>query len=136
MSLASLVISRIGRTYGVSTGLDSVIIFIFPLGTLTAENMSRSFKTKRRRKEIGNQSSFFPPGFAGNGLILLWMMMASILSMAFLSNIRAILMIPVYEPPIDSDEDIFKQGKTPLIFWPWRKDLLGSSNVWERHTGK
>ena len=128
--------------YGVETPLDSFLILIFPLGTLTAENLSISFqknmktKTQIKKKKI---NSFFSPGFAGNGVLLLWTVMASFITMAFLSNIRATLLKPAYEPPIDSTEDIFKQGKIPIINFEgsfWSRYLKTSNNSWERKAGK
>ena len=46
-------------------------------------------------------------------------------------------MIPVFGDPIDSAEDIFKQGKTPIIgqgFWP--NYLRTSNDLWIKKTGK
>ena len=59
--------------------------------------------------------------------------------MAFLSNIRAILMIPVLEDPIDTTEDLFKQSKLAIIGPEggfMRGYLSGSSNSWERTLGE
>ena len=108
---AFLIISKVGRSYGVETPMDNFLIFIYPLATLTAENMSRSFKKKSKKRN----KSFFSPGFAGNGLLLFWTVMAAFISMAFLSMIRATLIFPVYGDPIDTAEDIFKQGKSTMI---------------------
>ena len=133
VSLACFVASKLGQRYGVGT-LDTVHIFLAPFGTLNAEPMPRWF-TKNNKKE---QKTFFSPGFAGNGLLLLWTVTASFLTMAFLSNIRAMLMIPVHEDPIDNTEHIFRQDKIPLINVEgsfWREYLLGSSNYWERKAG-
>ena len=84
ISAAFIVISKIGRSYGVETPLDNFLIFILPLATLTAECMPRSFKSKSKERN----KSFFSPGFAGNGLLLLWTVAAAFISMAFLSMIR------------------------------------------------
>ena len=135
VSLACRIASKVGQSYGVGT-LDKVQIILFPLGTLNAEPLPRWFTKKKKRKSEHN--TFFSPGFAGNGLLLMWTVMASFLSMAFLSNIRAMLMIPVHERPIDTTEDIFKQDKVPLINLEgsfWREYLLESSNPWERRAG-
>ena len=35
--------------------------------------------------------------------------------MAFLSNIRAMLLKPVYEKPIDTTKNIFDVGKIPVV---------------------
>ena len=135
VSLACSLISRVGQSYGVGT-LDNVLIFLFPFGTLNAEPLPRWFTKKKKNKS--EQQIFFSPGFTGNGLLLLWTVTATFISMAFLSNVRAILMIPVHEHPIDSTEDIFKQDKTPLINLEgsfWREYLVDSSNYWEKRAG-
>ena len=139
--VAMFIVSRVSRCYGVETPLDNVLIFIFPLSTLTAEKMPRCFriKTQKKKKQELRKESFFLPGFTGNTLLLLWTVAASFLSMAFLSNIRAILMIPVLEDPIDTTEDLFKQSKTAIIGPEggfMRGYLSGSSNIWERKLGK
>ena len=132
---AMLVACRISQSYGVESHLDSVRILIWPLATLTAEKMPRCFKSRKH----SSRHSWFPPGFSGNSLLLLWTVMASFLSMAFLSNIRAILMIPVLEDPIDTTEDLFKQSKLAIIGPEggfMRGYLSGSSNIWERTLGE
>ena len=100
---------------------------MLPLSILTAEKMPECFHSKMNTK---CRKSFFSRGSAGNGLILLWTVVASYISMAFHSNIRAMLMIPVYEDPIDTTEDLFERGKI-LIIGPeggyWREYLLGSN---------
>ena len=129
--ISLIIISRIGRSYGVEPPLDVSRIFIYPLATITAEKMPKCFKKHSRNKR------FLSAGVAGNGLLLLWTVVAAFISMAFISNIRAILMISVYEDPVDTTEDIFKQGKTPI--YPlgfWRKYLIESSDIWNKRVGK
>ena len=136
VSFACGVASKVGQSYGVGT-LDIVLIILFPFGTLNAEPLPRWFTKKKKEKADSN--TFFTPGFAGNGLLLMWTVMASFLTMAFLSNIRAMLMIPVHEHPIDTTSDIFKHDKIPLINLEgsfWREYLLESSNPWERRAGQ
>ena len=91
--VSCLIVSRLGETYGVETHLDNVLIMILPLGIITADMMPKCFK----KKNFKPNKTFFSPGFAGNGLLLLWIVSAGFISMAFQSNIRAILMIPVLE---------------------------------------
>ena len=130
---AFIIISKVGRCYGVETPMDNFHIAIYPLSTLTAESMPRSFKRKSKKRN----KSFFSPGFAGNGLLLLWTVMAAFISMAFLSMIRATLMFPVYRDPIDTAEDIFRQGKIPMILkGMWPKYLKTSNDPWIKRTGK
>ena len=108
---------------------------MLPLSILTAEKMPECFQSKMTTK---CRKSFFSRGFAGNGLILLWTVVASFISMAFHSNIRAMLMIPVYEDPIDTTEDLFERGKIPIIGPEggyWREYLLGSNVGSEKMAG-
>ena len=141
VSVALIIIIKIGQMYGVEIPLDYFLIFLFPLGTLTAEDMSRGFRKNKMKMKRNVQHLFFSPGFTTNGLLLLWTVMASFISMAFLSNIRAMLLKPVYESPIDSTEDMIVQGKIPIIgtqgsssIWP--KYFSESNNIWERKAGE
>ena len=112
---------------------------MFPISTLIGENLSEGFRKNKKNNEKKKEKSFFAPGFAGNGLLLVWNAMAVIITMAFLCNIRAILLKPVYDPPIDTTEDIFKQGKIPIILFEgsyWRNYFLTSNNTWEKRTGR
>ena len=118
---ACLIFNKLSQSYGVVPPLDTTLSFFFPLAALTGEKMPRCFEMKQK----SNKKSVFSPGFAGNGLLLLWTVMGSFLSMGFLSNIRAIILLPVYEDPIDSTEDIFQQGKIPAVG-------IGKSKVSER----
>ena len=141
VSVALFVFQKIGQSYGVMSGLDNFLIVMFPFSTLIGENLSEGFRRNKMKKEKKNEkiNSFFPPGFAGNGLLLVWNAMAVIITMAFLCNIRAILLKPMYEAPIDTTEDIFKQGKIPIILFEgsyWRNYFLTSNNTWEKRTGK
>lgn len=104
---------KISQSYGVTSSFDISKILLFPLAILTGENLPRCFRGNSANRR--NRKSLFSPGFAGNGLILLWTVGASFLTMAFLSNIRVILMLPVRDQPIDTTEDIFKQDKIPVI---------------------
>ena len=81
--------------------------------------------------------SFLSPGFARNGLLLLWTVMAAFITMAFLSMIRATLMSPVYGDPIDTAEDIFKEEKTAVMgMGLWQNYLRTSNNFWVKRIGK
>ena len=129
---ASLVISKVGRSYGEEM-VDNFVIFIFPLATLTAEKMTESFKKKNKKRN----KNFFSPGFARNGLLLLWTVMAAFISMAFLSMIRATLLSPFYADPIDTAEDVFKEEKTAVIpMGLWQNYLKASNDLWIKRTGK
>ena len=129
------IVSRLGQTYGVQPHLDNVLFLILPLGIITADFLPQCF----RGGNVKQNKTFFSPGFAGNGLLLLWIVSAGFISMAFQSNIRAILMIPSYEEPVDSTDDLLRLGKIPIIGPEggyWREYLLGSALAPERRAGQ
>ena len=109
-TLACHLVCRVSQSYGVVSPYDGTFVFIFPLAALAGEAVPRGFQSRNKTNK-----SVFSPGFAGNGLLLLWIVMGSFLNMAFLSNIRAILLIPTYDVPIETTEDIFKQDKIPIV---------------------
>ena len=130
-SLMLLIASRAGLSYGVGTS-DITSILLTPFQTLNAESLPGWFSRRATR-------GILSPGFTGNYLLLMWTVMGSLISMAFLCNIRAMLMKPVFQKPIDSTEDILTVGKIPIndvesSFWP--EYLKTSSNKWERLAGE
>ena len=130
-SLMLLIASRAGLSYGVGTS-DITSVLLTPFQTLNAEFLPVWFSRRASRR-------FFSPGFTGNYILLMWTVMGSLVTMAFLCNIRAMLMKPVFQNPIDSTKDIITQGKTPIIgnagsFWP--QYMKTSINKWERLAGK
>ena len=60
------------------------------------------------------------------------------ISFAFMSNIRATLLKPSYETPVDSTEELLKRGITPINSNGgfWEEYLLSSINPWERLAGE
>ena len=116
-TLACHLVCRVSQSYGVVSPYDGTFVFIFPLAALAGEAVPRGFQRRNKKNK-----SVFSPGFTGNGLLLLWVVMGSFLSMSGLCNIRAILLLPSYADPIDTTADIFKQGKIPII-------SLGKCNV-------
>ena len=109
-TLACHLVCRVSQSYGVVSPYDATYFLIFPLAALAGAAVPRGFQRRNKKNK-----SVFSPGFAGNGLLLLWIVMGSFLNMAFLSNIRAILLIPTYDVPIETTEDIFKQDKIPIV---------------------
>ena len=123
--------STVGLAYGVGTG-DITAVLLTPFQTLNAEHLPDWFSKRK-------QDSFFSPGFTGNYLLLMWAVLGSLITMSFLCNIRAMLMKPVFQKPIDTTKDIFTADKTPInndagSFWP--EYLKTSSNEWERLAGE
>ena len=126
-SLVLLIASRAGLSYGVGTS-DVSSVLLTPFQTLNAEFLPAWFSRRATR-------TFFSPGFTGNYLLLVWTVMGSLITMAFLCNIRAMLMKPVFQKPIDYTKDIFTEGKIPInnfagSFWP--QYMKTSSNKCER----
>ena len=136
VSFSLVLASRLGLQYGVGTK-DMVTLLLSPFQTLNAEPLPSWFN-KDKKGEIRNgyrKHSFFTPGFTGNYLLLMWALLGSLISMAFMCNIRAMLMKPVFQKPIDSTKDIFSGEKTTFNnyaggFWP--EYLETSTNKWER----
>ena len=60
------------------------------------------------------------------------------ISFAFMSNIRAMLLKPSYETPVDSTEELLKRGIIPINSNGgfWEEYLLSSINPWERLAGE
>ena len=130
-SLMLLIASRAGLSYGVGTA-DTTSVFLTPFRTLNAEHLPVWFSRRGNRR-------FFSPGFTGNYMLLMWTVLGSLITMAFLCNIRAMLMKPVFQKPVDSTKDIFTLGKIPIYLGRstfWADYLKTSSNEWERLVGQ
>ena len=132
-SFMLLLASRAGQSYGVGTA-DFTSVLLTPFQTLNAEALPVWFSRRATR-------GFFSPGFTGNYLLLMWTVMGNLITMAFLCNIRAMLMKPVFQKPIDSTKDIFTVGKIPINDVAggfWSEYMKTSTNEWEKlagHTG-
>ena len=86
-SFVCILASEVGESYGVGTP-DRVTIFLIPFGLLKAEPMPTWFtknkKNKNKTKAELESQPFLSPGFAGNGLLLVWTVAGSFIAMAFL----------------------------------------------------
>ena len=141
VSVTLVLASYVGLHYGVGT-TDTVTLLFSPFQTLNAEPLPSWFsrdRTQRRSWSSAGHFSFLSPGFTGNYLLLMWAVMGSLITMAFMCNIRAMLMKPVFQKPIDSTKDIFTGDKITLnsdagSFWP--EYLKTSTNEWERLAGE
>ena len=80
--------SAVGRTYGVGTP-DTVSMLLIPFGILKAEPMPTWFtKTTTTTASPWRRSNpLFSRGFAGNGLLLIYTVCGTFLSMAFIRYI-------------------------------------------------
>ena len=127
VSLMLLIASQLGIQYGVGTS-DVITLLLTPFQTLNAESLPTWFIKKDRTTRV------FSPGFSGNFILLMWAVMGSLIALAFMSNIRAMLLKPVYEQPIETTKDIFDVGRIPIIkegsfFTQYFKT---SENPWQR----
>ena len=73
--------SAVGRTYGVGTP-DTVSMLLIPFGILKAEPMPTWFTKTASATSASNP--VFSRGFAGNGLLLIYTVCGTFLSMAFI----------------------------------------------------
>ena len=153
-SVTCILMSSVGQSYGVGTP-DKVSMCLIPFGILKAEPMPKWFTKRSVQTHPKDALCLFSRGFAGNGLLLIYCVCGTFLSMAFIrllrhimtkflpfnihgSNIRASLMIPTYEQPIDTTENIFQYNKVPLVNLEgsfWKDYLMESPNYWERRAG-
>ena len=121
VSLILIAVHRIQHQIG-GGQQDISISIITPLAMLTAENISAA-GMESKAKQL----------FTRNFILLLWSVMGTIIVFCFTCNLRAILLKPARDPPIDTTEDLFLQGKTPILVTQQTKNLLtGSPNIWQR----
>ena len=66
---------------------------------------------------IINQAAHFNFGFASNMVLLLWCVFGGLLAHMLEANFLTILLIPNYEKPIDTAEDLIDRGLA-LIYSP------------------
>ena len=141
VSFTLVAASYVGLQYGVGT-TDTVTLLLTPFQTLNAEPLPSWFSKEKPRmgsKKHSGSCEVMSPGFTGNYLLLMWAVMGSLITMAFMCNIRAMLMKPVFQKPIDTTKDIFTWDKITInsdagSFWP--EYLKTSTNEWERLAGE
>ena len=120
MSIMLIAVHNIQYQFG-GENQDISISIITPLAMLTAENL------------FGTASSRNNQLFARNFLLLLWSVMGMIIVFGFSCNLRAMLLKPARDRPIDTTEDLFLQGKYPIVVnTQVKKFLEASTNVWQR----
>jgi hypothetical protein len=57
----------------------------------------------------------FPRGFSMNFVLLTWALCGGLFIYAFLTNFRTMLLMPQYEKPVDSAQDILDRGMIPFV---------------------
>ena len=80
-----------------------------------------------------------PRGFSSNFVLLIWGLCGGLFIYAFLANFRTILLMPQYEAPVDSAQDILDRGMIPFVInggEVFRDHLLQSSNPVYQQLGK
>ena len=125
VSLFLTLVSYLGSHYGIGSQ-DYVDVLSAPFRILNGEAFPNWFDHASQK--------FFRPGFTGRFLLLLWSIVSMMIVMAFLSNIRAMLLCPEYEKPVDSTKGLIKSGKIPINHYKlslWPNYLRDSSNMWE-----
>ena len=104
---------------------DMVMLILRPIAMFNAEAMPVEVEEVTRRKSRGE--------FTRNFLFLNWSVMGMVLVLCFLCNLRAMILKPTLEQPIDTSQDIVLQGKTPVIVTGFFTNYMETStNEWHR----
>ena len=150
VSIVLVLISNVSLKIGVGTH-DTVTLLLVPFQMMKAEAFPAWFNKKRikvgatvksspnKSHENKRSSGILTPGFTGNYLLLMWSFAGIFITLAFISNIRAMLMKPVFEKPIDTTENLRQKGKIPINSNEggfWQEYLVNSVNPWESKAGK
>ena len=61
----------------------------------------------------------FPKGFSMNFVLITWALCGGLFLYAFLANFRTVLLMPQYEKPVDSAQDILDRGLIPILDTPF-----------------
>lgn len=127
VSLSLVVAYRVGTYYGMKPNDVCSTIFV-PLAMLNAEGFPRETTVQSR--------NFFSRGFSQNCILLNWSVFGMVLVFCFLCNLRAMILKPQMEAPIDTTKDLILSGTTPIVIAGfWQDYLLTSVNLWERKAG-
>ena len=75
-----------------------------------------------------------PARLSGLITLLTWSLANMMLMFAFVSMLRAAMMRPVSEKPIDTTRDLVESGKTPMMTFGtfWAEFMKTSENYWHR----
>ena len=124
MSLMLIAVHKVQHYLG-GENQDISLSIITPLAMLTAENISATAKTSR--------SLLLTRSF----LLLLWSVMGSMIIFFFACNLRAMLLKPARDAPINMSKDLIEQGKTPIIVTTAYQYIIANSpNEWQKMTAK
>ena len=73
------------------------------------------------------------PGFSGNLMLLTWSVMGGLLVLFALSLWREKLLMPMYEDPVDTAEDVLKRGLIPYVAGGTHHLAAGQGEFWIEH---
>ena len=130
MSMVLIVVSNISLKIGAGTH-DTITIILVPFQMMNAEPFPKWFNKTNQLKKTRSNSKLLTPGFTGNYLLLMWSFAGFFITLAFMSNIRAMLMKPIFEKPIDTTESLILKGKVPINSNDggfWQEYLVNSIN--------
>jgi hypothetical protein len=71
----------------------------------------------------------FPKGVSMNFVLITWALCGGLFVYAFLANFRTVLLMPQYEKPVDSAQDILDRGLIPLLDGEFYISLLLQSPI-------
>ncbi|XP_023331264.1 uncharacterized protein LOC111703537 isoform X2 [Eurytemora carolleeae] len=97
---------------------DCVLTLLMPLSLLNAEGMPDCFLFRRKRV------------FSGSFLLMTWALACTLLTFAFSSNLRSILLAPSYDIPVDTSAQIVER-RMSLILAPgenWNYEYFSTSS--------
>ncbi|XP_023345277.1 glutamate receptor 1 [Eurytemora carolleeae] len=105
---------------------DAVLVMLMPLAVLNAEQMPDWFILKTTRV------------ISGSILLMFWSLASTLLTLAFSSNLRAIILTPTYATPIDTAQQIVQANKLAVLEdSTWQLEFLQSSpNPWQQQVLK
>ena len=122
VSFCLVIASKVKHVLG-SKKPDIVSLILVPLAMLNAEAMPEDNKTRERSKGR----------FSLNAFLLHWSVMGMVLVFFFLCNLRAMILKPIMEAPIDTTKDLVQKGITPiLVSGHWTRYMAASGNEWHR----
>ena len=106
-----------------SRKLDFVLLIFTPLAMLNAEAMPTDDVTNKKSRRV----------YTRNIILLHWSVMGMVLAFCFLCNLRAMILKPSMETPVDTSQELLAKGKTPIVVAGlWQEYLLHSVNEWQR----
>ncbi|XP_023342632.1 glutamate [NMDA] receptor subunit 1 [Eurytemora carolleeae] len=84
---------------------DNIIVSLMPISLINAEGMPDWFLLQKEQRRV----------WSGSVLLMVWAIGSLFLTMAFSSNLRAILLNPTYEAPLDTSKQIVERGPIVIL---------------------